>query len=116
MHELPIIESAMNIALRHAETAGATKIVRIRLRVGALTELVDEWMQHYFSHLAKGTKAADAVLEIQWTPVVFRCADCEKTFSADIKKIDAIVCPRCAGANVALLSGREFFVKDIEVA
>lgn len=115
MHELPVIEKILKVALSHAESNGATKVVRIRTRIGELSDLYEDWMQRYFNYVSKGTIAEGAVLEVQWSPVIFRCEACEKVFPVKIREIQDVVCPGCGKGKVALLSGREFFVKDIEV-
>jgi hydrogenase nickel incorporation protein HypA/HybF len=115
MHELPITESILNIALKHAEADGAERIVRINLRIGELSDIIDAWVQRYFDYLSKDTIADGATLKIERLPVIFRCNACENNFQIDIRKIKDIVCPACGGNGVELVSGREFYIKDIEV-
>lgn len=115
MHELPITESILNIVLRHAEENEAVKIVNINLRIGELSDIVDEWVQRYFDYLSKDTIAEGATLQIERSPVIFQCTACEKDFRFDIRKIKDIVCPNCGGKSVELVSGREFYIKNIEV-
>lgn len=115
MHELPVIEKILRVAISHAESNGAEKVVRIRIRIGELSDLYEEWMQRYFDFVSKGTLAEGAVIEVEWTPVIFRCDGCEKVFPVKIREVKDVVCPGCAGGKVTFLSGREFFVKEIEV-
>lgn len=115
MHELPVIEKILKVALSHAESNGANRIVRIRTRIGELSDLYEEWMQRYFGYVSKGTLAEGAVLEVEWSPAIFRCEACEKVFPVKIREIRDVVCPGCASGRVTFLSGREFFVKEIEV-
>ena len=96
MHELPVIERITRIAISHAETNLAKKVVRIRIRVGELTDLEEEWMQRYFDFVSKGTLAEGAVLEIEWTPVMFRCDVCAKVFPVKIREVTDVLCPSCA--------------------
>src|SRR5208337_2714811 len=51
MHELPVTESILKIVLQHAPADSVSKIVRIFLDVGELSDLEDEWIQHYFDYL-----------------------------------------------------------------
>jgi len=115
MHELPIIGEILKIAIKHAETNRAGKVIRIKIRVGELSDLFEEWMQRYFDFASKGTLAEGAVLNIEWTPAMFRCGECEKVFPVKIREVKDVICPRCASAKATFLSGREFFVKEIEV-
>ena len=115
MHELPIIQKIMAVAIKHAESHGAKKIVRIKTRIGELSDLYSDWMQRYFEYVSKGTIAEGAALEVEWSPVIFRCEECEKVFPVKIREIRDVVCPGCGKEKVIFLSGREFFVKEIEV-
>ena len=47
MHELPVTDKILDIALKHAQQSKATRIYSITLRVGGLTDLEDTWLQHY---------------------------------------------------------------------
>jgi hydrogenase nickel incorporation protein HypA/HybF len=114
MHELSITQDVVKIVLEHAEMHGVHKVVGVNLRVGELRDVVDGWMQRFFDYLSKGTVAEEAKLKIERVPVIFRCA-CEETFMVNIRETREIVCPHCNGANVILVSGREFEVQGIEV-
>ena len=115
MHELSIIGSIVKIAVTHAEAQKAHRILRIRTRIGELSDFNEEWMHRYFDFVSKGTLAEGAVFEVERSPVIFRCEECEKVFPVKIRELRDVKCPGCVGGKVTLISGREFFVKDIEV-
>lgn len=115
MHELSVTESILSIVVRHAAKNQVGKILGIHLRIGEMTDLVDEWIQHYFDYLSKGTIAEGALLKIERSPVVFQCAECETTFHVSLKDSEKIVCRHCGSPKVALISGREFYIQHIEV-
>ena len=115
MHELPVTENILRIVLRHAEEAKAGAVVSVSLRVGELSDVVDEWLQRYFDYLSRGTPAEGAVLKIKRVPVIFWCERCGKSFDVNIRQIEDVLCPHCGGAKASFVSGREFFVKAIEV-
>ena len=121
MHELAVTEDVLRIVLKHAESNNARKVVGVRLRIGELRDIVDEWMQRFFDYVSRGTIAEGAKLKIERSPIVFRC-ECEKTFAMPIevfreslKEKGEITCPRCKGINNDLCSGREFDIQGIEV-
>jgi hydrogenase nickel incorporation protein HypA/HybF len=114
VHELPITEDILKIALSHGEKNGAKRIVRINLVIGELTDLIDEWVQRYFEYLAKGTIAAEAKLVIERVPITVMCGECGKPFVVDKKKLD-FTCPTCGQKGTELIRGREFTVKSIEI-
>ena len=115
MHELPVTKSILNIALKHANSNNVERIVSISLRIGELSDLVNEWVQRYFDYLSKDTIAEGAKLDIERSPVVFRCDGCEKSFQVDLKKIKEVICPNCGGKKNTLISGREYYIKNIAV-
>lgn len=114
MHELPIVGEVVKIALRHAEKHNATKIVRIHLVIGDLTDLVHEWVQRYFDFAAKETIASDAQLVIERVPITVLCTVCNKAFIVEKKKAN-FKCPDCGETGTTLLRGREFRVESIEI-
>ena len=112
MHELGITENILQIALEHAEKAGAKRIRRIHLVVGKLSSIVDESVQFYFDFLSKGTSAEDAQLVFQKLPARFRCQSCGQEFGS---QDGDWTCPNCRAPGPKIIAGREFYVESIEV-
>ena len=96
MHELPVTESILKIILAHAEKNDVRRVVTIRLQVGKLSDLEDDWMQRYFDYVSRGTPAGESYTV------------------ASAGEIDA-PCPGCGGSNARLVAGREYFIKNMEV-
>ncbi|HUH67246.1 MAG TPA: hydrogenase maturation nickel metallochaperone HypA [Syntrophales bacterium] len=116
MHELSVTESILNIVLKHAQTNRAERVLSIGLRIGELSELVGECIQHYFDYLSKGTIAEGAALEIERSPIMFECTECKCTFQVSLSETKDFTCTRCHSAKVKLVSGREFYIKDITIS
>jgi len=57
MHELSIMQSALDQVLEKARQAGASRVHAIRLRIGALSGVVPDALQFAFEALADGTPA-----------------------------------------------------------
>ncbi|MBN1614404.1 MAG: hydrogenase maturation nickel metallochaperone HypA [Deltaproteobacteria bacterium] len=115
MHELSVMDSILKVVLRHAASNGVEKVVAVGLRIGKLSDLVDEWMQHYFDYLSKGTVAEGAVLKIERSPVIFKCKACERDFPVEMAEIRTVACPACGSGDITLIAGREYYIKNIEV-
>ena len=115
MHELQVTQRILDIVLRHAKTNGVNKVISIELKIGELSDLEDEWVQGYFDYLTKDTIAKNAKLKIERTPVVMKCDNCEHSFEINIKEIKDIQCPECGHKEYTLMSGREYYIKDMEV-
>lgn len=114
IHELAITESLLKIVLKHAEENDAKKVVSIQLQVGELRDIVEEWMQHYFDYLSKGTKAEGAKIMVRTIPSTLRCEDCAHLFYADIRKDDPL-CPACSCSHWQVTGGDEFLIESIGV-
>jgi len=115
MHELPVTESILNIVLKHAEKNNVKKIMTIHLGVGELSDLEDEWMQKYFNYLSKETPAENAKLNIERIPITMQCNECSHEFTVKKEGLGKIQCPECKGEKCTLISGREYFIKNMEV-
>ena len=51
---------------------------------------------------------------IERIPVVFRCTSCRTDFEVDVRKMKDILCPECGKKDFTLVSGREYYIKDME--
>lgn len=112
MHELAIMDSALNMALDQAEKAGALKILKIRLRIGTLSGVVPDALQFAFETLTLGTPAQGTVLEIECVPARFWCPACRSEFQADDFFGE---CPGCHRPSGDLRAGREMELASMEI-
>jgi hydrogenase nickel incorporation protein HypA/HybF len=113
MHELPVTESILSVALEAAQRAGARRIVAIDLLIGDLSSIVDDSVQFYFDLLSRGTAAEGATLRFRREPAVATCADCGHHFQVSPPLVP--LCPNCGGLRLAVEGGRGFVVESIEV-
>jgi hydrogenase nickel incorporation protein HypA/HybF len=112
MHEASIMESVLETAAAEAAKAGAGRILRIRLKVGILSGVVPEALEFAFKGLKSGTMAAEATLEIEPEPAVFRCLEC-----GALPKLSemAFECPACGGALVVDHGGGQLELAQLEL-
>jgi hydrogenase nickel incorporation protein HypA/HybF len=111
MHELPLTESILNLALKHA---GQRRIVTIDLVIGDLSSIIDDSVQFYFDILSADTLAAGARLRFQREPAYLTCADCDD-ISACTPPIPP-ACPACGSTRIRLQGGQACYLASIEVA
>jgi hydrogenase nickel incorporation protein HypA/HybF len=114
VHELPVTQSILEVVLRHAAMHQVRKVHSISLAVGEMSDLEDDWIQKYFDYISKGTLAEGAKLKIERVPVVFRCKACSEEFPANIREDRDIACPSCGGCDLDLVSGREYYIRNME--
>lgn len=113
MHELAITENIRDIALRHAEEAGAARITGIRLVIGQLSTVVDDSVQFYWDFVTEGTLAEGGRLHFQRIPARLLCLDCDQPYT--LKGTVLSPCPRCDGVRIRILEGDEFRLESIDI-
>lgn len=113
MHEVGLMEQALEAALAMTRQAGAARIHGLTLRVGALSGVEPEALRVAFAALAPGTAAAEAQLVIELAPVRCVCGCCEKSFSPP----DFIfACPTCGALSSDVEQGRDLELASVEVS
>ena len=118
MHELSVTQSMLDLALEHAEGAGAQRITHINLTIGELSGIVDESVQFYFDFVSKGTLAEGAQLTFKRISAHLRCRACGHEFALQVgARIPRSywVCPVCQAMGGEVVAGREFYMDSIEV-
>lgn len=114
MHELPVISKILDIVLAKAEENQVKEIKTVSLKISALSDLEEEWMQRYFQFLSRETLARSARLCIEKVPALLRCQNCGHEFSLAVHSDAIQVCPVCAGQNYTLQSKRAYWIEHIE--
>jgi hydrogenase nickel incorporation protein HypA/HybF len=112
MHELPITENILRIALDYAERSGATRVTDLNLVIGQLSSVVDDSVQFYWDIVSKDTLCEGATLNFQRIPAEMRCLDCGHTYVLS-KGLEA--CPQCESFRVRVQAGEEFRLESIDI-
>jgi len=47
-------------------------------------------------------------------PVVMKCDDCGVSYEVNLKQNKKLSCPECGSKKNTLISGREYFIKNME--
>lgn len=112
MHELSVTESLLNIALQHAEKAGARRVTDLHLVIGELASMVDDSIQFYWDIIAKDTIAEQAILHFRRVPAQLQCMTCFEKYHPTDREL---ACPKCNGVNTRIIAGEEFRLESIDV-
>ena len=113
MHEVGLMQNALEMAFEHVRRAGASRIHRLRLRVGELSGVVPEALELAFAADAPGTPAAGAELFVERVDVVCQCKQCGQQFQPE----DIVyLCSNCGAINSTVLQGRELELTSLEVS
>ena len=103
---------ALRMAEDAATSAGASRILKLRLRLGSLSGVVEESLRFAFDVVSQETMAAGATLEIEQVPAAGWCATCQVEFEcADFLN----ECPRCHNPSGELRRGRELEIAAVEL-
>jgi hydrogenase nickel incorporation protein HypA/HybF len=112
MHELTVTESILDIVIKHAQQARASKITDINLVLGDLSSIVDDSVQFYWDMISEGTLAEGAVLHFNRIQTEMECLECKTRYKPPEGDLS---CPECQSRKVKIITGEEFFVDSIEV-
>lgn len=113
MHELGIAESALALALAEAKKAGASRVRRIVIRVGALSGVDPEALNFAFVAILPGTAAEGATVQIDPVAAVAYCPDCQQDFTPDTDHF--FECPTCGHLCATIKQGRELDLMRLEM-
>ena len=112
MHELPVTQSLLKIALDHAEKANAKQITALNIVMGELSSMVDDSIQFYWEIIAKDTIAEKATLHFRRIPAELQCMTCFHKYHPTDKEL---ICPQCTGVGAKIIAGEEFALESIDV-
>jgi hydrogenase nickel incorporation protein HypA/HybF len=112
VHELSVTESILEISLRHAQQAGATRVTDLYLVIGQLASVVDDSVQFYWDIIAKDTAAEGARLHFRRIPAELLCLDCGKSYAPGE---EILACPQCQGVKIKVVAGEEFQLDSIDI-
>lgn len=112
MHELPISQSLLDLALKHADEAGGGRITDLYLVIGKLSTVVDKSIQFYWDIISEDTAAAGAELHFRNTPLKIECLECNIIFEPDDY---SYTCESCGGNKVRVAGGEEFQLEAIDL-
>ena len=114
MHEYSIVEGVLDSVIPAAEKAGADRIVCVRLRVGDMTEVVQESLDFMWGICCeqRGPMVEGCRLEVEYVYPRSACWKCGHEFEHDRFHLK---CPECGSASTMLLSGRELEIASMDV-
>jgi hydrogenase nickel incorporation protein HypA/HybF len=114
VHEMGVTQEVLLAVLDASEKAGATRVNRVRLTIGELTEVVPDALQFAWAALTPGTLAEGAVLEIRETGGRSVCLQCGTEFDHD--RFDRrCTAPGCGSFATKVIVGDELTIDGVDV-
>ena len=112
MHELGIMTGVVDSVRESALANGACKVFKVSLRVGVMTEVIEESLTFAYEALTEHDPLfSGSELTVTMVEPRSRCTACGLEFSHDRYHV---TCPDCGGLG-RLLEGRELCIDSIEV-
>jgi len=109
---MSIMQSVFDTAFDALDKAEQTRITRIELTFGEMTEISEDSLRFAFDALKEGTPAQDATLDVTVLPPRSQCLECGTEYDHDRFSVK---CPQCGSVITKLLQGREMRIDAIEV-
>jgi hydrogenase nickel incorporation protein HypA/HybF len=115
MHEMSITASLLSLIDEELKKHRLEKLLVVRVRHGALANIVPEAMSFAFEALTQGGPFEGARLELEEEPVVLRCF-CGASFNPEQKhELLFAPCPACGETlGHVVEKGRELYLQHIE--
>lgn len=119
MHEMSLVQGLLDIIGQEMERHGATRLITVRVRHGALAAVVPDAMRFSWEVMTKDTPLDGAVLEMDEVPVRLKCSMCGHEFEPDGLTPHGMLCVPCPGCGEELghqvLDGKELTLDQLEV-
>jgi hydrogenase nickel incorporation protein HypA/HybF len=113
VHELSIASSIVEAVIESAAAYPGARVKEVRLRLGALSAVVEDSLRFCWELTIADTSLAGALLAIKTVPVVVHCPACGK--NSQLESVQSFRCPLCGELTADLLEGRELEIESIEL-
>jgi hydrogenase nickel incorporation protein HypA/HybF len=109
---MSIVEALLEEVGRQLQAHPRPRLQRVRVRVGALRQVVPETLTFCYDAAVPTTPLAGSRLEIETRPAEARCRTCSLTFPVEETWFE---CPRCGTLGADLLQGDELELVSIDL-
>ncbi len=112
MHEFHLVDGLVKEILQKARENQASRITRVRIVMGEMSELDEGSVRLYLEDLSAGTILEGAEITIRHKKAELACKPCGIEFE---RKKGEFNCPRCGQPAGPARSSGNLFVEDIEI-
>lgn len=110
MHEIGICQGIFNTLEAELTEGQLGKLREIHLKVGILSGVEPQFLQHAFQFMAAEGPFEQASLKIQLVDVRAACSNCADTFVVEKYRF---VCPHCGQPCSEVLEGKELEIHKL---
>ncbi|MGQ9659692.1 MAG: hydrogenase maturation nickel metallochaperone HypA/HybF [Thermochromatium sp.] len=112
MHELSLCQALIDQVVSLAREHGASRVDRLRLRVGPLSGVEPLLLQQAYPLVAAGTIAEAAELVIEPSEIRVQCTRCGAETEARPNRLG---CGICGAFETRIISGDELLLANVEL-
>lgn len=112
MHEMSLMASIFDIINQNLTGYPGARVIKVKLVVGAMTNVVPAALQMAFTAMSSGTPVEGAELLIEEVPLTACCHECG--WQGEIEQYK-FFCPVCSSMQVEIMTGRELYLDSLEV-
>lgn len=113
MHELSIAQSIVAAAEEALAGTAVKRVVSVRLRVGALSGVVEDALHFSWGVAIADTKLEGSTLKIDSLPAMIHCQACAADRLLDT--VQSFRCPVCGTLSNDVRQGRELELESLEI-
>jgi len=110
MHEIGVLFEIVKSVEQFAKENHVEKIETLVLQIGELSSMIPKYMKTLYPAAIEDTILEGSKLEIEILPANALCRECNKVFNLMENKG---ICPICRKKDFEILSGKEFYIKEI---
>ena len=112
MHELALAESLVGKIVEIAKEDKISVITSVTLLIGDLSGVDQEALDFALPFVSEGTLLEKSKFIYETVKLKVKCEDCNKE---SFPEVPIIACTHCYSDNIAIIAGREFVIKEMEV-
>ena len=110
MHEMSIVMALLDQVRQEAQPYADARIQTVRVRIGALRNVVPEMLTFAFAAATRGSELEGCRLEVDWIAAEAQCDVCSLQFPVEQAWFE---CPRCQSLGSRMLKGDELHLVEI---
>jgi hydrogenase nickel incorporation protein HypA/HybF len=111
VHELSLCQAIAGVVKPYAD---GRHVDIVRVKIGALRQVVPESLTFCWTLVRDYEDMPDAELELEFVTAQVRCRSCGQ--QSTITSQWSLLCPDCQSADVEVLRGNEFLVMSLDVS
>ncbi|MCX6151274.1 MAG: hydrogenase maturation nickel metallochaperone HypA [Ignavibacteriales bacterium] len=110
MHESSIAQKIIEIVKENLDLQDINKLSSIKVKIGKLSNIFPNALLSAFNSIIDNTPFYKTKLDIEISPIVLKCGNCDFVFSDE----DFIFnCKKCGSNNLSVITGDELELSEL---